>query len=269
MASNNKRRQRYLNWHKSYEKRVTKELVKTFRSLAKAVEFKGNDPTTFASQINSQIELEPLMIAYVKIYTEIGKKHGERVGKEFNDETKAFTSDEFLSNFEKAVVQYLHQFGLKRVVTVRKEFIKYITDYITKQMGQEWSIPKLSKAIEKMVDSRNFYRWQAERIARTETTAASNFGALRAGDSTGFIMEKEWLSGHDARTRRKPESEYDHWEMDGKKVGWNDGFIFNDGMDVLQYPGDPTGEAGNVINCRCSVKIVPKRDKDGKLIRKF
>ena len=38
-------------------------------------------------------------------------------------------------------------------------------------------------------------------------------------------------------------------------------------MDELAYPGDPKGRAGNVINCRCTVGIIPKRDASGSLIR--
>ena len=39
------------------------------------------------------------------------------------------------------------------------------------------------------------------------------------------------------------------------------------GVQDMMYPGDPNGSAGNVINCRCSSAIVPRRDKDGRLIR--
>jgi hypothetical protein len=33
------------------------------------------------------------------------------------------------------------------------------------------------------------------------------------------------------------------------------------------FPGDPKGSAGNVVNCRCSVAQVVRRDKDGNIMR--
>ena len=79
-------------------------------------------------------------------------------------------------------------------------------------------------------------------------------------------MAKEWISATDKRTRRKPANEYDHVEMDGKKITRYEKFNFNNGKDFLDYPGDPTGEAGNVINCRCAISLTPIKDKEGNLI---
>ena len=38
------------------------------------------------------------------------------------------------------------------------------------------------------------------------------------------------------------------------------------GNGVVVGSGDPKGSAGNVINCRCSVAVVPKRDDNGNLV---
>ena len=56
--------------------------------------------------------------------------------------------------------------------------------------------------------------------------------------------------------------------MDGKKVNFSDGFIVpsTKSIDMMMYPGDPNGSAGNVCNCRCTVAFVPMRDANGRAI---
>jgi uncharacterized protein with gpF-like domain len=99
---------------------------------------------------------------------------------------------------------------------------------------------------------------RAALIARTEVHGAANYGALYAAKRTGVASKKEWLSAQDHRTRAFDNGdEWDHLNYDGTTVGMDESFAFEsaDGrmMDVLKYPGDPTGAAGNVINCRCTL----------------
>ena len=112
--------------------------------------------------------------------------------------------------------------------------------------------------VRKIVSKPNFYRAQALRIARTETTAAANFAATEAGGVSGFAMQKEWISALDSRTRD------DHAGTNGQKRP--ESKPFNVGGEKLMYPGDPAGSAGNVINCRCTVAMIPVRDRSGNLI---
>jgi hypothetical protein len=71
--------------------------------------------------------------------------------------------------------------------------------------------------------------YRAARIARTETTMASNMGSMIGARETGEPMMKVWLSTRDSRTRRpKRRNRYDHYgsfptgpdgekaEMDGR-----------------------------------------------------
>ena len=74
-------------------------------------------------------------------------------------------------------------------------------------------------------------------------------------------MEKQWISATDNRTRR------DHIIENGQKVGLEEPFIMADGSKLL-YPGDIKGKASQIINCRCTIGFVPKRDEDGMLIIK-
>lgn len=86
-----------------------------------------------------------------------------------------------------------------------------------------------------------FDRGRALRIARTEAGSAAN-GAAIAGFQAGGANGKGWLATDDSRTRDS------HRELDGEVVPI--GSVFSNG---LRFPGDPQGEAEEVINCRCSI----------------
>jgi phage portal protein BeeE len=82
---------------------------------------------------------------------------------------------------------------------------------------------------------------RAATIARTETIGAlnegDNLGAAQANAETP--LTKEWLSAGDGLVR-------DEHMIDGEVVKFDDSF-----SNGLAYPGDPSGDAGSVINCRC------------------
>jgi hypothetical protein len=88
-------------------------------------------------------------------------------------------------------------------------------------------------------------QWQvrAERIARTETTGAFNAGAEAAYLEEG-AGAKIWVATADERTRET------HLDAHGQCVPV--GEVFAVGSGTLTYPGDPSGPAEEVINCRCT-----------------
>ncbi len=102
--------------------------------------------------------------------------------------------------------------------------------------------------------------YQAERIARTETTNAANQGVLRgATDLFGEnALQKEWIAYNDPRTRDS------HSSIDGTIVDYNEPFKVPSGfgIDLMNHPADPAGSAANVINCRCSIAVIPKEDAE-------
>jgi HK97 family phage portal protein len=99
-------------------------------------------------------------------------------------------------------------------------------------------------------------------IARTETHAASSFATWQAGKASGMTLDKVWLSMHGRKTRPA------HAEADEQQVGIDEQFIV-DG-EALDYPGDSSGSARNVIQCRCSMymrrsKITDRSHDDEKV----
>lgn len=91
---------------------------------------------------------------------------------------------------------------------------------------------------------------RARVIARTETHGAANYGALQGAIATGQNMNKEWIAAGDERTRET------HVAADAQIVGIADNFQI--GSSFMAYPGDPSGPAEEVINCRCTLGFIVK-----------
>jgi len=156
---------------------------------------------------------------------------------------------------------------------VREQFIDYVREIIGQGARDGKTIQEISRDITRRVNSRNFFYWQALRIARTETTSASNHAVLLAAQSSGIMFDKIWISAHDNRVRTHPKSKFDHLAMDKVKIDEFD--YFNVDGELIAFPGamftkhgNPTS-AGNIINCRCTLHTIAKKDRNGRIMRKL
>lgn len=97
--------------------------------------------------------------------------------------------------------------------------------------------------------------YRARMIARTETAAAYNFANLEMAttieESTGKL-NKVWVAASDERVRET------HADADGQSVALDEDFQVGD--STMQFPGDPSGSAEEVINCRCTMIYEPVED---------
>ena len=90
---------------------------------------------------------------------------------------------------------------------------------------------------------------RARTIARTELSQAVNGGRYAVIKNEGST-EHEWLSSRDSRVRETHSSE------DGNVVSIDEPFP----STGLIYPGDPSGPASEIINCRC-ITLPAKSDR--------
>ncbi len=265
--SRRKYRQRWMRWGKQYERLSYLELQRTFHKWSRNINWSKLDKTSFKIQIEATIDTDLMVDSYDKIYKGIGFKHGDRVGRSINLQLKEYTSDKFrpvfLANLAKYFANPKNGFT-KRITSIADVYVGEITKLLATRLDKGQTIEQAQRAIRKIVSKPNFNRMQALRIARTETTAAANFSTTQAGVVSGFRMVKEWISALDNRTRRIPRDSFDHVDMNGKKAP--EGKPFNVRGEKLMFPGDTVGSAGNVINCRCAVAMIPARDSAGNLI---
>jgi len=91
-------------------------------------------------------------------------------------------------------------------------------------------IPDLTKRVGEIFDSRE--KWEAERIARTETIEAHNQADLLAYEQSGVVSKKEWLAEPDA---------CELCQIDGESVLLKENFSTGDDSP----PAHP--------NCRCTI----------------
>ena len=262
-------RKKWLRQHSQYEKIAYTELIEGFRELGDSIPFDFMTFENYNEILEGALTNELFYGIYYNIYNQIGIIHGKRVGKSINQQSKDFTLNAFLSQFEKNLLGWLFNNAADRVVSVRSTYLEYIKEIIIQGRADGKTISQISTELVKHINQRNFYRWQALRIARTETTAAANYASMQAGSVSGIVLEKIWISAIDSRTRRPPKSEFNHLKMNGIRVGQNEKFKvpYLGGFEELEFPGDPKGKGANVINCRCNAALVPKKDKNGRAIR--
>lgn len=255
----------WLRLHKRYEARGLRMFRKGIRKSLDNIPFDNIETWNYEQVI--RLNTGNLFDTYQDFYTEIGIQHGKKVGRSLNREinnTKNFDPSIFEGNYGEFIRRWLIQNAGLKITSVKEELIEYLIKFIAKAMELNTDIRTISRQLQKHILSRGFYRWQIQRIVRTETTAAANFGAIQAGESSGVIWKKEWISSNDSRTRRRPDDQYDHFVMDGIRVA--KGEKFNVQGSLLDYPGDLEGAPGATINCRCTVSVVAKRDENGKII---
>lgn len=120
-----------------------------------------------------------------------------------------------------------------------------ITRAIEQAIADELDLQDTARMIEQVIKAewRIKSKFNAARIARTETFKALNYGAEQGALSTGLDLVKIWMTNRDGREREA------HASANGQIVDFKEKFRVGD--DLLKYPCDPSGQAGNVINCRC------------------
>lgn len=162
-------------------------------------------------------------------------------------ETKAnLKYDQYVSKY----VQERTGSNIRSILTTNQKQIKRIVSEWVQQSVQDGStLPELSNYLE--MEFEGLSKSSAMRIARTETSMASQNGGLEAVKSLGIPnATKEWVSAQDSRVRDGTPDGADHAAMDGVKVGLDEKFNVPPG-DQMDGPGDNSALAENVINCRC------------------
>ena len=103
----------------------------------------------------------------------------------------------------------------------------------------------MDKIAKRLRNVQEMNKTQAIRSARTIVTGAENKGrqdSYARAEADGIILQKEWLSTNDGRTR------HSHAVLDGAIVDQDKKFD-----NGLMYPGDPSGRPEEVYNCRCTL----------------
>lgn len=145
------------------------------------------------------------------------------------------------------VTAWINSKAFKFAQEINQTTEEALRDELTQAINDGDTISEVEDRIARVFDIARGTR--TAMIARTEVISASNEGAYEAYSQSGIVDKQEWVSSRDNKVR-------DEHQIDGEVVSL--GVNFSNG---LLYPGDPSGEASNVINCRCT--IAPIVNKDG------
>ena len=203
------------------------------------------------------------------LHIAMGVKMAQIVNKNVSKSVKGYQGpDEFKNNqtdlFTYLMLYYLEQKGLDKVAKEITQTTKnQIQQYLMKSVEEGLTMQETIK----LLRTAGITDYRAEMIARTETGKAANYGSMIGVTATGLVTMKEWIATRDARTRRVPPDSFDHFHMDGIKVAYDEKFNVKTkygGFEQMLHPCDPSGSAGDVINCRCTLGYEAVRGEDGK-----
>lgn len=149
---------------------------------------------------------------------------------------------------ESSVRAWIREMSGTRVKGISKSTSEYVAAVVSANADGDLSRREVADLIASKIGGAAGLA-RAKMIAQTETHAAAQFGSMEAARSLDIPnLKKVWLATHDDRVRES------HLEADGQEVAMDAPFIIQDqdGDDVeLDFPGDPSGPADQVVNCRC------------------
>lgn len=163
--------------------------------------------------------------------------------KSFNDGANTVSDTYSLNiNFNLLNAKYLDWVetnGAELVKGINETTKKGLQKTISQGIQDGDSIPEIRARVQSIFDTATKSR--ANTIARTETHGSVSNGTYQTYNSAG-LEKKEWLATLDPRTRDS------HLHLNRKVASMDEPF-----SNGLMYPGDSSGPASEVINCRCTL----------------
>lgn len=229
-----------------YERALRIEIAKTIREVATAYEKRGELAIPLALSEHAAGIRRTLEANYILVASHFGKRLLNEVKSSHGPDVIKASLTERLGL---AIADFVRRTMATKVQQINRTTEAQIRTTIRRGLDDGLGVDKIARELRKTAGPLSALR--AHVIARTETHAAANFGAQAAAELTGLNMRREWVSASDSRTRTSPPGKFDHADVDGQVRGMNEPFDVSG--QALMYPGDPSGSAGNIINCRCQV----------------
>lgn len=151
----------------------------------------------------------------------------------------------YAEDFELWLQRWLSTYTAGKIVQVTDTTRDQIRRAVDHGLREGLGAAQLARYIQRTSDIISQSR--ALTIARTETSGAANAATINAADALDIEVVREWVAVEDGRTRPT------HAAADGHQVGRGESFQV--GGASLSQPGDPSGPAAEIINCRCGVAL--------------
>lgn len=239
-----------------YYKAVTQQVANRFNEERKAVvsAYQTDGMTGVGTAIDSQKQ------DWFKLFTAVNLMVIEDFGNAMFEELKGQAEvleikwfKELFSVFANAVQNWISWNVANKVVGITTTTAKMIQKIVEKGQMEGMSINQIAKEIDGLY-LKQIIPNRSKVIARTEVISSSNAGNRFAALQTGLPLEKEWISTLDDRVRDENDK-FNHKIMHGVRIPMDEYYqvpMSNGGTESLMFPTDPSGSAGNVIQCRCT-----------------
>jgi hypothetical protein len=243
------------------EARISARYERILRRELKAASKEGADAYKKGRSVDAAVQAQDARIekALRSMWTAGFQEIGQRVDGQITQAVKGYKPKEYKremsDTFRVALDNFIRRYMAKKITQIGSTTRKQIEDDVKKGIAEGLSVDEIGSLIAKHGAELAGYR--ANLIARTEVHSAAQNGSLSVAKESGVVEFKEWISVEDGRTRgQKDNDEFDHVNVEPVPI--NDKFVirgqFGDAM--LEYPGDPSGPAGAIINCRCALGYI-------------
>lgn len=244
-----------------------------FNSFQQRMEKKytGKLTRVFKNQINSylshydinKISSAELYTVLKNLYIEAGTKWAHRSSLNIRSQKARMPM-----GFSERIIELMREFygvnlynlGDEITSEIREFIAEVLTDAALEGFGYD-------EIVKRLTTEATLPAIKARRIARTEVTASANAASMLQAKETGLALNKVWISVRDRRRRNS------HMREDNVTIDINEPFIVGEGQYKMMQPGVRKTTDGldvpasEVVNCRCCVAHIVKRDANGRLIR--
>ncbi len=225
-----------------YERRFLNALNSQLAPVIAAVQRGKEKPENYVVEL-------PIQNVYSELYPKVGVHFAREsyrslkaAGIDYN--TKA---DEPENDWLRFMRRYVTEKAGEKIKSIADTTRKFVRGVLDKAVEQGLSIENTANLL--VSEARGINKTRAKLISRTEIISASNSGSLIGAQSTGLKMNKVWLATPNERTRAT------HRAADGQAVALDGKFTV--GSSKMEYPGDSTAPAEEVIACRCTIVYDP------------
>lgn len=225
-------------WLRDYSSQKVAEIVEDQRAMVRSALSRGmaegNNPRTMALDLVGRVNKQT------------GKREGGSIGlTERQEAMVAKAADELSSGDREMLENYLTR-KLRD-----KRFDKYV--HAALRDGKPLPADIQRKMIAQLKN--RALKLRGDTIGRTEALSVLHRGryqafaqAIQNGEVSPDEVRRSWQTASDNRVRDS------HAAMNGQSVAFYDYYTTPSGAKLL-YPGDPSGPAAEIINCRCTEDI--------------
>ena len=231
----------FLQIARKYENLIRREIARAMRAIARGDQDAKLIHEKRMSDILTRLYKDAFKMFGRRLLNSIVKhKGGHETKKDTVPETPQFDMARQIWIRAQAALAVAQIAG-----TTEKQALEIIRRALNESVEQGLSEIQTGRLIQARIGEAGgqLSRLRGRMIARTEAHSSSAVSTQMAAKSTRLPLKKEWIASGGERTRMT------HFDANGQTVDIDQPFSV--GADLLMQPGDPSGSAEEIINCRC------------------